>query len=203
MAKKGLDKKRYDRMARIYDLVESPMELMAFSKWRRFVMDMIDGGTILEIGIGSGKNVPYYRDWNVIGVDISRKMLEKAKSKILRLDRDVELVQADAESLPFKDDVFDAVISTFVFCSVENPVEGLKELYRVLKPKGKAIFLEHMRCENEIGGKILDALNPIFRVFGPEVNRRTNENIKKAGFRIVKEIWLLTSVFRLIVAEKG
>jgi demethylmenaquinone methyltransferase/2-methoxy-6-polyprenyl-1,4-benzoquinol methylase len=129
-------------------------------------------------------------------------MLEKAKEKVEKLRKNVELIQCDAEALPFKNDVFDAAVSTYVFCSVENPIRGLRELYRVLKPGGRVYFLEHMRCENEIGGVILDVLNPIARVFGPEINRRTVENIRKAGFRVVKEEWLLTSVFRFIIAEK-
>ena len=129
-------------------------------------------------------------------------MLEKAKEKVKNLGKNVELIQCDVEALPFKNDIFDAVVSTYVFCSVENPVRGLRELHRVLKPGGRVYFLEHMRCENEIGGVILDMLNPMVRFFGPEINRRTVDNIKKAGFRIVKEKWLLTSIFRFIVAEK-
>jgi demethylmenaquinone methyltransferase/2-methoxy-6-polyprenyl-1,4-benzoquinol methylase len=200
--KRGVDKKRYDRAAALYDVFESPMEVMAFSKWRKLLFERLEGNRILEVGIGTGKNIQYYGGGNFIGIDISLKMLEKAKEKVEKLRKNVELIQCDAEALPFKNDVFDAAVSTYVFCSVENPIRGLRELYRVLKPGGRVYFLEHMRCENEIGGVILDVLNPIARVFGPEINRRTVENIRKAGFRVVKEEWLLTSVFRFIIAEK-
>ena len=202
MVKSGVDKKRYDRAAALYDIFEFPMEAMAFSRWRQLLFERLEGNRILEVGIGTGKNIRYYRERRVIGIDISLKMLEKAKEKVKNLGKNVELIQCDVEALPFKNDIFDAVVSTYVFCSVENPVKGLRELHRVLKPGGRVYFLEHMRCENEIGGVILDMLNPMVRFFGPEINRRTVDNIKKAGFRIVKEKWLLTSIFRFIVAEK-
>ncbi len=203
MVKKGLDKRRYDKVARFYDIFEFPMELLAFSSWRRELLKRVEGNLVLEVGIGTGKNIPYYKNWEVVGVDISRRMLEKAIKRVKENKKVVHLIQADAESLPFKDGVFDAIISTYVFCSVENPINGLKELYRVLKKGGKAYFLEHMRSESEFVGKILDALNPLLRKLGPEINRRTAENIKRAGFKIIEERHLMTSIFRMIVAEKS
>lgn len=200
--KKGLDKKRYDKAAARYDIFESPMELMLFSRWRKLLFDNIEGDYILDVGIGTGKNIPHYGEGRFIGVDISIKMLEKAKKRAEKLGKKMELIQCDAEALPFKSKVFDAVVSTYVFCSVENPVRGLRELHRILKPGDRVYFLEHMRCESETGGVILDALNPLVRNFGPEINRRTVKNIEEAGFRVVKENWLLTSVFRFIIAEK-
>ncbi len=200
--KKGLDKKRYDKKAAHYDIFEFPMELILFSRWRKLLFDRIEGDHILDVGIGTGKNIPHYGVGRFIGVDISIKMLEKAKKKAEKLGKKMELIQCDVEALPFKSKVFDAVVSTYVFCSVESPVRGLRELHRILKPGDRVYFLEHMRCESETGGVILDALNPLVRNFGPEINRRTVKNIEEAGFRVVKENWLLTSVFRFIIAEK-
>lgn len=202
MPKKGSDKKKYDRIATLYDFMEMPMEIFAFSSWRKKLMDLVDGGRILEVGIGTGKNIQYYGEWDVVGIDISRKMLEKALIRSKLSGKRVQIVQGDVESLPFKDETFDGAISTYVFCSVENPVKGLREIHRVLKPQGKAYFLEHVRSESEIAGKLMDFLNPIFKMIGPEINRRTVENIKKAGFKIIEDRNLMTSVFRLVIAEK-
>ena len=178
MDKKGGDKRRYDRVASMYDIAELPMELLAFSSWRKELFKLIKGGKILEVGIGTGKNINYYGKWEITGVDISRKMLERALIRAKKSGKSVDLIQADAESLPFKDEVFDGAISTYVFCSVENLAKGLREVYRVLKPGGRAYFLEHVRSENEIAGRMMDAINPIFRAIGPEINRKTVENIK-------------------------
>lgn len=161
-----------------------------------------EGDRILEIGVGTGKNVPYYRDGHYIAIDISEKMIFKAKERVRNSTKDVQLIVSDAESLPFKDDVFDIVFTTFVFCSVKNPIKGLKEAYRVLKPDGRVFFLEHMLPKNRLIQPIFHLLNPIARMMGSEINRRTDENIRKAGFSIVKEEHLLGTVFRLIEAEK-
>ena len=203
MVKKGTDKRRYDRVAGVYDIFESPMELMAFSKWRSELFRYVEGGKILEVGIGTGKNILYYGNWDVAGLDISHKMLKKAVKRAFDLNKKIDFVQGDAEYLPFRDESFDGVISTYVFCSVENPENGLKELYRVLKSGGRAYFLEHVRSENEIVGKLMDAVNPAIRVIGPEINRKTVENIKNAGFIIVRDVKLMSSVFRLVIAEKA
>jgi demethylmenaquinone methyltransferase/2-methoxy-6-polyprenyl-1,4-benzoquinol methylase len=200
--KQGLDKKRYNRIAPFYDQFEGPMELFSYSRWRKKMQKYVPGkGTILEIGVGTGKNLPYYnKNQRLIAVDISEKMLQKAKSK--RSEADVNFVQMDAELLGFPDKIFDAIVSTYVFCSIENPIRGLGELNRVLKRTGIVVFLEHMRSEIEFMGRIMDVLNPlVVDNFGPNINRRTVKNIQRAGFNILKEEYLLSTVFRLIVAK--
>ena len=202
MMKAGKDRKRYERVAKFYDFFEFPMEVFAFARWRRKLMDHIEGNYILEVGIGTGKNIPYYGEWHAVGLDISGKMLKRAVKRSESLQKKIDFVLGDAEFLPFRDQSFDGIISTYVFCSVENPENGFKELYRVLRAGRRAYFLEHVRSENEIVGRLIDALNPVVRAFGPEINRRTIESIKRAGFKIVRDEHLMSSVFRLVIAEK-
>lgn len=201
------DMRRYNRVARFYDVMESLMEVMNFRRWRRMLFNFIEKEgenlLVLEIGSGTGKNLPFYPDFSFAAVDISEKMLKRAVEKNKRCGKRVDFVIGDAEKLPFRDEAFDVVFSTFVFCSVDNPVNGLREAYRVLKKEGKAYFLEHMLPENRVIQPFFHLLNPLTRLFGPEINRRTDENIKKAGFRILKQYFLLGSVFRLIVADKA
>ena len=92
------------------------------------------------MGIGTGKNISYYENYDFVAIDTSRKMIEYAKRRKERMARRVELVIADVEMIPFKDGTFDGVISTYVFCSVENPAAGLKEIYRILKSNGSKNF---------------------------------------------------------------
>ncbi len=200
--KQGLDRKRYNRIAPFYDQFESPMELRNYSRWReRMRQYMPKKGTIMEIGVGTGKNMPYYKkNQRLVATDISEKMLQKAKNK--QYEADVDFVQMDVELLGFIDNVFDAIVSTYVFCSVENPVRGLRELKRVLKKEGVVVFLEHMRSEIALVGRVMDVLNPlVVENFGPNINRRTAENIRRAGFKILREEYLLSTVFRLIIAK--
>ena len=186
-----IGRKAYERNSRFYDFLESPMEIFAFSSLRkklfnRIIPNLKPKSKVLEVGIGTGKNIPYYPDdVEIYGCDLSFGMLRKAKLRIEKLGKDVYLVNSDAQMLSFKDDVFDVVVTTFVFCSVVDPILGLSEIRRVLKPGGKLIMLEHVRADNPAVGKIMDIFDPlIFRIIGAHINRKTRENIEKAGFSV-------------------
>mgnify|MGYP000231423492 FL=1 len=177
---------RYDRNARLYDLIEGPMELLAFRRWRKKLWAQVHGGRVLEVGVGTGKNFSYYpKDAHVTAIDISERMLERARRRAARLGVTVELLQMDAQALALPDHSFDYVVATFVFCSVPDPVLGLSELRRVCKPSGKVFLLEHMRPESPWLGKLFDLLNPVVvRLTGANINRRTIENVERAGLKI-------------------
>lgn len=172
---------RYNRIARVYDILESPME-KGFSKWRAELLREARGKT-LEVGIGTGKNIPYYpAGVELTGIDFSPKMIEMAEKKAKNYDN-VSLQVLDAESMDFENDSFDTVVTSCVFCSVPNPVQGLKEIRRVCKKGGKILMLEHVRSENKFMGKIMDIFNPFpLHIYGANINRCTLENLIKAGF---------------------
>ena len=144
-------------------------------------------GRVLEVGVGTGRNLSLYPpNADVTAVDISARMLERAQEQATKVPARVRLHQADAEALPFPDAAFDTVVATCVFCSVGDPVRGLEEIRRVVKPKGEVRLLEHVRPENRLLGKLFDLLSPITRrVIGPEINRRTEENVRRAGLEII------------------
>jgi ubiquinone/menaquinone biosynthesis C-methylase UbiE len=175
----------YDRVAPLYDLCEAPMDFFGGRDRRRRVLAGA-GGDVLEVGVGTGRNLEHYPgDVRITGIDISERMLEKARSRARRLGRDVTLRRADVERLPYDDASFDTVTATCVFCSVGDPVRGLREVLRVVKPGGEVRLLEHVRPRNAMLGRIFDLLSPITRrLMGPEINRRTEENVQAAGLRI-------------------
>lgn len=177
---------RYDRIARIYDIMEYPVEVMFFARLRKELCASVSG-KVLEVGIGTGKNLPYYPSGiDLTGIDISSEMLRKAELRAGEMRYDVELMVMDVEDMTFPDRSFDYVVSTFVFCSVPRPLKGLGEIKRVLKPEGRAIFLEHVRSENTVLGKMMDLFNPVIRsLIGPNINRRTVETIRKSGLKII------------------
>lgn len=180
------DARVYDRIAPIYDFMEAPMEWFGARDRRARVIGGAHGD-VLEVGVGTGRNLELYPDdARVTGIDISEGMLERARSRASRLERSPELDVADAESLPFEDDRFDTVTATCVFCSVEDPVRGLEEIRRVVKPGGEVRLLEHVRPRNPVVGKLFDWLTPLTRrLMGPEINRRTVANVEAAGLEIV------------------
>ena len=132
-------KSRYNRYAYFYDLLEAPVEFLVFGKWRKSILENLKG-RILEVGIGTGKNLKYYPDGcEVIGIDFSEKMLEKAKLKANDKDK-VSLIRMDGQKLGFNSNIFDYVITTFVLCSIPDPIVALKEMKRVCKINGKVIM---------------------------------------------------------------
>lgn len=194
--------KRYDRVSTVYDLLEQPMEIISFKKWRKLIAgDLV--GKVLEVGVGTGKNIPYYPDnVDMTAIDFSGRMLAKARARARKLYKQVQFIQMDAQNMNFPDNSFDRVFATFVFCSVPDPVKGLQEIRRVCKPGGKVIMLEHVRSEKKVLGFLMDLFNTIpLHIYGANINRRTVENVQKAGFNKVMVTNLMGDVVRKIVIE--
>ncbi len=166
--------------------MEVPIELLVFGRLRRRLWAEVDGARLLEVGAGTGKNMPYHPGGTrAVAVDISPQMLRRAASRARRLKRDVDLVLADAQHLPFRDGAFDTAAATFVFCSVPEPVNGLQEVRRVIREGGRVHLLEHVRAHNPIVGRLMDMANPIaVRLSGANINRDTVSNVEKAGIAL-------------------
>ncbi len=179
-------KARYNRLAAIYDLQEAVLERLAFSHWRERLWSRVEGKRVLEVGVGTGKNLPYYPEKaRTVAVDLSDKMMAQAKRRAQRLGVKADLVLMDAQRLAFADSVFDTAVGTFVFCSVPDAVAGLRELGRAVKPGGRIILLEHVRVNKPVIGRLMDLLDPlVVRMMGPHINRVTTENVKNAGLNI-------------------
>ena len=186
-------KKRYNRVARFYDILDKPME-MAVSGWKEKLLSGTKG-KVLEVGIGTGRNIPYYpTNVELTGIDFSPKMVEIARGKA-KNRKNVKILEMDAENMDFTDNSFDTVVTSCVFCSVPNPVKGLKEIRRVCKNDGKILMLEHVRSQKKVVGELMDVFNFIpLNIYGANINRETYQNLLKAGFQPenieVENVWL-------------
>jgi ubiquinone/menaquinone biosynthesis C-methylase UbiE len=112
-------------------------------------------------------------------------MVERAKQRAAKQRIDARIVEGDVQSLEFSDDSFDAAAATFVFCSVPDPVLGLRELARVVRPGGSIFLMEHVRSKTPLLGRLMDVVNPVVRsLMGPNINRDTVRNVQRAGLAI-------------------
>jgi ubiquinone/menaquinone biosynthesis C-methylase UbiE len=195
---------RYQRIAPIYDRMEMLAE-GGFQPWREHLWSLVKGPTVLEVGAGTGKNMPYYPDGTkVTAIDLTPGMVERARQRAAELDADVDVRLGDAQDLDFPDNSFDDVVATFVFCSVPDPVLGLQELGRVVKPGGQVLLLEHVRSANSLLGLLMDVANPlVMRMMGANINRRTVENVERSGLYLERvEDMGMGGLVKLIVASK-
>jgi len=197
-------REKYNRAARFYDLYEMPVEFLLFSRLRKDALATVSGRT-LEVGVGTGKNLQYYpENTDLTAIDFSSAMLNKARIRAEELGwTNVELVEEDIQTLTFPDNHFDSITSSCVFCTVPDPVLGLKNLLRVLKPGGRAIFIEHMKTDNPLVNVFLYAMNLMSTMMlGTSMIRETEKNIRTAGFSILSAKGYFFNVVKVIVASK-
>ncbi len=197
-------RKRYDRIAPYFEGMEAVVEGLFFKSWRKKLWAKVEGHHILEVGVGTGKNFDYYpKDARMTAVDFSEQMLKQAALKRDRKNTVVNLELMDIQSLCFADNSFDTVICSFVFCSVPMPVKGLKELYRVCKPGGQVLLLEHVLSSNPVLAAVMNLLNPVVvGLFGANINRNTVKNVKACAFTSVHVDARSGDMIKLIEARK-
>ena len=185
--------KRYNRIAKYFDSMEKPMGTSGFDQWRKELVQQATGKT-LEVGVGTGKNLQYYaKDVDLTAIDFSKNMLDKARVKYNGDLLKTNFLEMDVQNMDFEDNSFDTVLTSCVFCSVPDPVKGLQEIKRVMKTDGQLIMLEHVRSGNRVLGIFMDIFNFMpLNIVGNNINRRTAENLKKAGFTNTKEtkLWM-------------
>lgn len=195
---------RYQRISTLYDFMEILPE-RRYKPWRERLWSLVKGPKVLEVGVGTGKNMPFYpKGLQITGIDLTPGMLDRARKRADDLKLDVDLRIGDAQALDFPDETFDSVVATFVFCSVPDPLLGLGQLVRVVKPAGQVILMDHVRSEQPLFGILMDALNPIVvRITGANINRRTVENVREASLVIDHvEVLGMGGIFKLIVAHR-
>lgn len=172
-------------------------------RWREDLWSRVPPGRVLEVGVGTGKNLVYHpSESDVVALDLSTEMMARARRKAERLQARVALELGDVQRLPHAEATFDTAVATFVFCSVPDPLLGLREVRRVLKPGGRLLLLEHVLSEKKVLRQLMRSLDPIpFWVWGAHIDRVTVSNVREAGFRDVVDTDLSLDIVKLIEAR--
>lgn len=190
------------QLAEIYDPIIAPFDWLGVRRWRQWATRAARGRT-LEIGVGTGLNLPHYTATPtlILAIDPDGASLQRARQ---RRSGTVTLYQARAEELPFADAAFDAVIGTLTFCSIGEPERALREVRRVLRPGGAFRLVEHVRVQNRLLARAQDLVTPLWRACAGNchLNRDTVGLLERAGLRVRAVNHLVGDLFVGIDAVK-
>lgn len=175
--------------AAMYDRIMAGTETAGLREHRSNLISQARGD-VLEVGAGTGANLPFYT-----GAVDTLTMTEPEPAMVRRLQRRVDshpsrvlLLRAPAENLPFGDDSFDTAVATLALCTVNDQPRALRELWRVLRPGGRLLFIEHVRSTDPRLARWQDRMNPVNRIVahGCNCNRPTVEALDAAGFSVLQ-----------------
>jgi len=194
---------KYNRIAPWYDLVEVVPELLGIRRLRRRLARR-GSGKVLEVAIGTGKNLPYYfANSQIAVVDRGRAMLAMAQKRASALSANVSFLIGDAETLPFASESFDTVVSSLSGCTFTNPVSAFREMGRVCKKTGRVLLLEHGRSNRQWLARFQDRHADQFsKPLGCHWNRDPQHLAHEAGLKILEARRFFFGVFHLFEAMR-
>ena len=195
---------RYERIAPFYDFLDGPFEQRRYRFIRPHLFAGLSG-RILDAGVGTGRNIPYYPEGAVVtGVDLSPAMLGRARARAQEVGRAVDLQLMDVTKLEFPDASFDAAVASFLFCVLpdEMQADALRELRRVVKPGGALRLLEYVRPSGTWRRFIARLWGPWMKwAYGAGFDRRTEEHVRALGLEIVEARFVVGDLIKMITVR--
>jgi ubiquinone/menaquinone biosynthesis C-methylase UbiE len=196
----------YERIAPFYDLLDLPFEHFRYRAIRPLLFEGLSG-RILDAGVGSGRNIPFYPPGaEMIGIDQSPAMLKRAERRRNASGAKVDLRRMDVTQLDFPDYSFDAAVASFLFCVLaeERQEPALRELARVVKPGGPIRLVEYVQPQGALRRAMARAWTPwIAWAYGASFNRRTEEHAARAGLEIASSRFVVDDLIKLITIRAG
>ena len=195
-----ITRRKWNSATRSYDLINAYGPEWRWAPWKRRLFSAMEG-KVLFLAVGTGQDIQFFPPGREItAIDISDRMIAQARPKAEAYDGRLELRHQDVHDLDYPDATFDQVFTSCTFCSVPDPVHGLRALRRVLTPGGTIGMFEHTGSRFFPFGVMLDLMTPLTRRIGPELNRDTPANVRQAGFVDVRVEPVYLDVVKVIRA---
>lgn len=193
----------WDKRAARYDRSMGLMEKLFFGDGRAWVCSQASGD-VLEIAVGTGRNLPYYpAGIRLTGIELSDEMLTIARRRAHELGREVDVQQGDARSLPFADATFDTVVCTLSLCSIPDDRRAVAEMKRVLRPGGKLLLIDHVPSTTRLVRDSQWLIEQVtLRLEGEHMLRRPLEHLQAEGLQIEQAERLKRGIVERVVARK-
>jgi ubiquinone/menaquinone biosynthesis C-methylase UbiE len=196
--------KKYQRIARFYDLLDLPFERRRYRAIRPLLFRGMEG-QVLDAGIGTGRNCEFYPPATIVsGIDISPAMLARARDRCPTLAAGGRLFEMDVTALQFADRSFDAAVSSFLFCVLPDALQvpALRELGRVVKPGGIIRLLEYVRPQGTLRRMISYIWQPWIRwAYGASFDRHTEQYIPAAGLELVESRYVVDDLLKMLTVR--
>lgn len=194
--------KKWDKAAPTFDLMAGAGAEKRWEPFKRVLFSNMDG-RVLFLALGTGLDIAAFPpSQNITAIDISPKMLEVASSRVANYHGDLTAEVMDVHDMTFDDDSFDQIFTSCTFCSVPNPVDGLRSLKRVLRPGGDMFMFEHTGSKYYPFKLMMHLMTTVTKKFGPDMDRTTVANVKSAGFEVLEVNNLFLDVVKTIHARK-
>jgi ubiquinone/menaquinone biosynthesis C-methylase UbiE len=194
---------KWEKYAPRYDRDIGFFERVLFGGGREWVCAQATG-EVLDVAVGTGRNLPFYPDGvRLTGIDFSPAMLDIARTRAAELGREIDLREGDAQALPFPDASFDTVVCTLGLCGIPDDRTAIAEMYRVLRPHGTLLLLDHVGSHHKLihlGQRLLEKLS--VRMLGDYQTRRPLPLVEQAGFVIRRQERLKAGTVERVAAVK-
>ena len=187
----------YQRTASFYDFIDWPFETWRYRSLRPLLFRGLNG-RLLDAGVGTGRNIAFYPpDADVVGVDLSPAMLDRAVRRRTKLSSSVRLIQMDLTALSFPDGHFDAAIASFVFCTIpeKERATALRELARVIGPSGRIRLLEYAPAQTIFGRVLARVWQPwVSWAFAANLGHDIEADLPQAGLTVIRSRYVTSSI---------
>jgi ubiquinone/menaquinone biosynthesis C-methylase UbiE len=194
---------KWDKAAKNFDLMAGKG---GEKRWAPFKSELYSNmnGKILFLALGTGLDIQHFpAGQNITAIDISPRMLDQAQSRIEAYDGTIDAQVMDVHELAFDDESFDQIYTSCTFCSVPQPINGLRSLHRVLKNDGELLMFEHTGSQVYPFKFMMDLMTLWSSKVGPDMNRPTTKNVEAAGFEITAVNNVFMDIVKTIRARKA